>query len=227
MGLPNPYYRVGSRHKSMRLSLPPAAQQLISEQDVPLEILTLTAPYDVPKGELIVTAIAQRANGDTLFVKNNKPNRSWEFPSGHVESDEHPDAAVKREFEEETGYEATQATPMLVLVWAFPDDLLTQIIYSVDCGEQVGTPVPEIDDVEWRADLPDMVSFGNIGRDAFQDMLQDASIQSEGPLDDIKEMLLDTMGSKRSIAAGAVTGGALIIGLAQRYRANADDDGDR
>lgn len=205
----------------MRLTLPDTAQELISDRDVPLEILTLSEPYDVPKGELIVTAIAQR-DDETLFVKNNKPNRSWEFPSGHVEAGEHPDAAVKREFHEETGYEATAATPMLVLVWAFPDSIITQVIYTVECGEQTSEPVAEIDDVEWRTELPDIVSFGNLGRETFQDLLEDASVESDSAFDDVTEKLLDTMGSRKSIAAGAVTGGALIVGWAQRYRSKND-----
>lgn len=201
----------------MRLPLPPDAQELISDRDVPLEILTLSKPHDVPKAELIVTAIAQR-DEETLFVKNNKPNRSWEFPSGHVESEEHPDAAVLREFTEETGYKARSAEPMLVLVWAFPDSIITQVIYTVECGERTQTPVDEIEEVAWRTELPDMVSLGNIGRDTFKELLEDASVESDSQFDEITDRMLDTMSSKKSIAAGAVTGGALIIGWAQRYR---------
>lgn len=205
----------------MRLSLPPDAQELISDRDVPLEILTLSKAYDVPKAELIVTAIAKRGD-ETLFVKNNKANRSWEFPSGHVEANEHPDEAVLREFMEETGYEATQANPMLVLVWAFPDSIITQVIYTVECGEKVSKPVDEIDEVEWRTDLPDIVSFGNLGRETFEDLLDDAAVESDSSLDDITDRMRETMSSKKSIAAGAVTGGALLIGWAQRYRSKDD-----
>lgn len=203
----------------MRLPLSSDVQALISERDVPLEILTLDGTYDVPKAEVIVTAIAQQGD-KTLFVKNNKPNRSWEFPSGHVEPDEHPDEAVLREFTEETGYEAQEAVPMLVLVWAFSDSIITQVIYTVTCGEQIATPVDEVEAVEWRVDLPEMVSFGNLGRETFAELLEDAAVENETTVDDLTDRILEMLNSKRSVAAGVVTGGALIIGWAQRYRTN-------
>lgn len=199
----------------MRLSLPEKAHKLIAEQEVPLEIVSIDGPYPVPEEELIVTGIAQ-CDGETLYVKSTKEGRSWELPSGRVEENETLDEAMRREFREETGYEASTVRPLLVLVWTHSDCAVTQIIYTVKLGEKVDDPVAEIASVEWREDLPELVTFGNLGKDTIEDLLErDLALDESQSFEDI---LKDIMGSnsKRSLAAGALTGGAVLVGIAHR-----------
>ncbi|MFC6798035.1 NUDIX hydrolase [Haladaptatus sp. DYSN1] len=197
----------------MRLSLPERAHELLSSHDVPLEIVTLSEPHAFPENELIVTGIAKR-DGETLFVKNTKPDREWELPSGTVEDGESLEEAMHREFLEETGCPVEESEPVMVLVWAFPDSLLTQVIYHITCGPQEGETVDEIAETRWMDEIPADVSFGSISREAFEDLLE---LDNEDALSRLRDLLDGPIKSRKSLAAGAATGGLAVLALAHRY----------
>ncbi len=46
---------------------------------------------------------------------------TWEFPGGKVEPGEQPEAAARRELEEETGLVANALEPLLVMVHEYPE----------------------------------------------------------------------------------------------------------
>ena len=49
-----------------------------------------------------VIVAARYQNKKWIFVQH-KERKTWEIPAGHIEADEHPDQAAKRELYEETG----------------------------------------------------------------------------------------------------------------------------
>ena len=59
-------------------------------------------PGSVPVKKLTYVVIAAREKGLWVFVRH-RDRDSWEMPAGHIEPGEDPDAAARRELQEETG----------------------------------------------------------------------------------------------------------------------------
>ncbi len=63
--------------------------------------------YDInfmPSRGLTFSVIAARHKGRWIFVRHHDRS-TWEIPAGHIEDDESPDEAARRELKEETGAE--------------------------------------------------------------------------------------------------------------------------
>jgi len=58
----------------------------------------------IPVRRLTYSVIAARHNGKWVFVRHHDRS-TWEIPGGHIEPDESPDDAARRELIEETGAE--------------------------------------------------------------------------------------------------------------------------
>lgn len=59
-------------------------------------------PSHVPDKRFTYSVIAARFDGNWIYVRHHKRD-TWEIPGGHIEEDETPDEAAKRELMEETG----------------------------------------------------------------------------------------------------------------------------
>jgi 8-oxo-dGTP diphosphatase len=71
----------------------------------------------------IALAIVVR-DGAVLIAKRSDDQHlggTWEFPGGKVEAGEDPEAAARRELEEETGLVAEALEPLIVFVHDYPD----------------------------------------------------------------------------------------------------------
>ncbi len=70
-----------------------------------------TAPFYRITGPDHILAVPLTADGRLVMVRQFRPARgrfTLEFPAGAVDGDETPEAAVRRELEEETGYVAAE-----------------------------------------------------------------------------------------------------------------------
>ncbi|KAB0869601.1 8-oxo-dGTP diphosphatase MutT [Cronobacter sakazakii] len=77
------------------------------------------------KGEIFIT---QRAADAHMANK-------WEFPGGKIEAGEMPEAALRRELQEETGITVTSATLFETLDYEFPDRHISLWFYLVESWE--------------------------------------------------------------------------------------------
>jgi len=116
--------------------------------------------YRKPKGDLEVFLIHP---GGPYFA--NKGKGVWAIPKGEYEKDEDPLAAAKREFQEETGFTASerfldlglikQRSGKMVAVWAFEGDCdpadhvsnTCQIEWPPHSGRSI--EIPEVDQGRW------------------------------------------------------------------------------
>jgi predicted NUDIX family NTP pyrophosphohydrolase len=95
----------------------------------------------------------------------NKDKGAWTIPKGEYEPDENPLVAAQREFEEETGFQATgdfldlgtikQKSGKLVTAWAFEGDCdpsrLTSNTCEIEWPPRSGRrhEIPEVDRGRW------------------------------------------------------------------------------
>ena len=101
--------------------------------------------------------------GGPIWAKKDKG--AWTIPKGEYEQDENPLAAARREFEEETGFQATgeffdlgaikQKSGKLVTAWAFEGDCNPAELISNTCEIEwpprsgLRLEIPEVDHGRW------------------------------------------------------------------------------
>jgi len=116
--------------------------------------------YRRSKGELEVFLVHP---GGPIWAKKDKG--AWTLPKGEYEEDENPLVAARREFEEETGFQATgefrdlgsirQKSGKIVTAWAFEGDCDPEKLTSNTCviewpprsGKHI--EIPEVDRGRW------------------------------------------------------------------------------
>lgn len=99
---------------------PPRLLGEVTEYSCPwFELVAKRVGYDVPTGEQVflgvrgpdcVSILAVTPEGSIPLVRQYRPvigQTTLELPSGHVERNEHPEDAARRELTEETGFVAT------------------------------------------------------------------------------------------------------------------------
>ena len=89
----------------------------------------------------VVAAVIER--GTEVLIGQRKAGKwhafKWEFPGGKVELGEAPDAAIRRELEEELGIRADIGPPITEYEYTYPDrSPIRLMFYSVSKFE--GTP---------------------------------------------------------------------------------------
>lgn len=162
--------------------LPDNIRQYIYEEDVSLQM------YSSPVGDAfeglapevgIATVIVENDDGEYLFIKHSEDERFWELPSGHIEPDENPENTARREVREETGYLVTSVTPLFVVVWPFEDTVRVQIVFHAIAGDKVSHGDGEAEKLSWRADVPENVTFGELGREMYEFYLKQSGHEPE------------------------------------------------
>jgi predicted NUDIX family NTP pyrophosphohydrolase len=143
-----------------------------------------------------------------------KDDGAWSIPKGGFEEDEDPMAAARREFEEETGFLADEATiplePLrqpggkLVYAWAIKQDLdpsgLTSNTFSMEWPPKSGRhqEFPEVDRAAWFT----VEAAGKKilkGQAGFLAQLQEKlGIASEADLEDLPDADDDKPGQQQS-----------------------------
>jgi len=195
--------------------LPSEIQELVRETDVPVKVTHVEEiEEDVfPSESVIVTGVAER-DGDALFVKSSKEGRGWEFPGGRSEPGESLRESVDREVTEETGYAVEGSLPKLVLMWVLPDRTVTQVVFKVEVAEKQQESDGEVEEVAWKASVPDDMTFSDGGSQTHEVILEE--IQS-GRERSWREYVPEGGDSQRLAAAGVVAAG-VIAGAVKKAR---------
>lgn len=162
--------------------LPDNIRTYIYDKDVSLQM------YSSPVGDAfegldpeagIATVIVENDAGEFLFIKHTEDERYWELPSGHIESDENPENAARREVREETGYLVTDVEPLFVVVWPFDSTVRVQIVFSAMAGEKVSYGDGEAEQLSWQSSVPENVTFGELGKEMYEFYLSSSGADIE------------------------------------------------
>jgi 8-oxo-dGTP diphosphatase len=152
--------------------LPSKIRSYIIENDLPIQLYSspLNKGFEgLEPNSGIVTAVIKNDTEEILFLKHNEDERFWELPSGHIEDHEDPEDAVRREVLEETGIKLESVSPVVAIIWPFKDSMRVQIVFHTVFGEKTEYDVDdEADKVEWREEVPENVTFGELGQDIYQ-----------------------------------------------------------
>lgn len=152
--------------------LPPEIRSYLTEEELPIQLYS--SPLDTGFEGLqpnsgIVTAVIKNDTKEILFLKHTEDERFWELPSGHIDDHEDPEDAIRREVLEETAIKIQNVNPIVAIVWPFEDTMRVQIVFQARVGEYTEYNVDdEAGEIEWRTEIPDNVTFGELGQDIYQ-----------------------------------------------------------
>lgn len=134
-----------------------------------------------PNGSLVVGAVIVDSKG-RVFVHRRGPNRTlfpgcWDLPGGHVEPDEAPLEALRREIEEETGWRLRRVVAELgETTWTGDDGIRRrELDYLVEVEGDLAAP---------RLEWPHHVEFAWVDL-AEVDRLVEDSIPEDADIRDI------------------------------------------
>ena len=104
------------------------------------------------KFRVVVNAITTYRGKILLGKKEEKEGHpisgEWHFPGGHIEEDEEPEEAVKREVKEETGLDVE--VHQIVDVTSNPDsDSPFQVIYHLEADSDDVDVGDDLEEVKW------------------------------------------------------------------------------
>ena len=103
-------------------------------------------PGSIDASELTYVVIGAREAGKWIFVRH-RDRATWEFPAGHIEKNEDPDHAAKRELFEETGTFTSAMFPVHDYAVRINGETDYGRLYYAEVGERGPLPDSEIEEI--------------------------------------------------------------------------------
>lgn len=201
--------------------LPQEIQSYIETHELPIQMYSTPVGQEVFEGlkpnSGLVTAIIHNDNGEILFINHSEEGRLWELPSGHIEDNEKPDDAIKREVKEETGYEVESVDPVLAIIWPFKDTVRVQLVFEAFVSEKLYEPDGEADEMEWTRSIPEDVTFGEFGQEIYEYYIENVTF------DPAHERSYQNYLKHGVTIIGAAVSLAALKGI-QKYRESTDEE---
>jgi 8-oxo-dGTP diphosphatase len=129
-------------------------------------------PSFIPGDRLTYSVITARHMGRWIFVKH-RLRKSFEIPGGHIEENETPEEAARRELTEETGARLFDIT--CVATYSVEKDGITgygRLFFAevTEMGEIMDTS--EIDQVTFGTELPEELTYPDIQPVLFEEVIR-------------------------------------------------------
>lgn len=99
---------------------------------------------------------------DKIVMCKHKKRETWEIPGGHIEKDEIPEIAAKRELYEETGAIEFDLTPVCKYSFEIDGNKIFSIMYEAEITKMEKLPSFEIKKVNFFEKIPDNVTYPEI-----------------------------------------------------------------
>ncbi len=114
---------------------------------------------DLNKPSIVV--IYAKYNEKIVMCKHKK-RETWEIPGGHIEKDETPELAAKRELYEETGATDFSLVPAFKYSFETDGNTIFSIMYKSKITKMESLPNFEIKEIDLFDKLPDNVTYPEI-----------------------------------------------------------------
>lgn len=120
-------------------------------------------PIDESRNQQLKYAIiGSRYKFDKWIFVRHKQRTTWEIPAGHIEKNEHPDNAAKRELYEETGAKKYRIYPLMDYAVTEKETKTYGRIYMAEVDQLQELPDFEIEEIKFFADLPQLLTYPDI-----------------------------------------------------------------
>lgn len=115
--------------------------------------------YNSNKADIVVIYTLYKEK--IVMCKHNQ-RETWEIPGGHIEKDESPEAAAKRELYEETGATEFTLIPYCKYSFEVSGKKIFSIMYKSIITKMESLPNFEIKEVSFFQKLPNNVTYPEI-----------------------------------------------------------------
>jgi len=135
-------------------------------------IVNFYTPDSLLSDKFIYSVVTARYNDKWVFVRHHERS-TFEIPGGHIENDETPFEAAKRELMEETG--ALKFNLVCVATYSVTIDSETRYgkLYFAEIFEIGDIPdVSEIEEITFLNNLPDPVTYPEIQPHLFKKVME-------------------------------------------------------
>lgn len=120
-------------------------------------------PIDEQRNEQLKYAIigSRYRFSQWIFVRHRE-RMTWEIPAGHIEKNEHPDHAARRELYEETGARKYRLYPLMDYAVTSDGKKTYGRVFMAEIEQLDELPEFEIEEIRFFDDLPQELTYPNI-----------------------------------------------------------------
>lgn len=120
-------------------------------------------PIDEQRNEQLKYAIigSRYRFSQWIFVRHRE-RTTWEIPAGHIEKNEHPDHAARRELYEETGARKYRLYPLMDYAVTSDGKKTYGRVFMAEIEQLDELPEFEIEEIRFFDDLPQELTYPNI-----------------------------------------------------------------
>lgn len=129
---------------------------------------------EIDYSKLKFVVIQTKYKDGWIFVRHNK-RTTWEIPGGHIEKDEEPIEAAKRELYEETGALKYSLKPIEIYSVEHSGDASHGMLLYADVTELGKLPDCEIEEITIKRDLPKDLTYPLIQPYLFEKVIETIS----------------------------------------------------
>lgn len=123
---------------------------------------------DMNKASIVV--IYATYKGKIVMGRHEKRN-TWKIPGGHIEKDETPEMAAKRELYEETGAEDFTLKPVLKYSFEVEGKIVFGILFKSEIIKINKLPNFEIKEIRFFDELPQNVTYPEIYKEILKNKI--------------------------------------------------------
>ena len=124
--------------------------------------------YDINDSNKPNVVVIYAKYNDKIVMCKHKKRETWEIPGGHIEKDEIPELAAKRELYEETGAIEFDLMPVCKYSFEINGNTIFSIMYKAEITKMENLPNFEIKQVNFFEKMPNNVTYPEIYAEIFK-----------------------------------------------------------
>ena len=124
--------------------------------------------YDINDSNNPSIVVIYAKYNDKIVMCKHEKRETWEIPGGHIEKDETPELAAKRELYEETGAIEFNLLPICKYSFEIDGNNIFSIMYKAEITKMENLPNFEMKQVNFFEKIPNNVTYPEIYEEIFK-----------------------------------------------------------